>query len=120
GAIPMQYNTALCFVLLALGGCLLQVRPKLWFITGAAGALAAVMGALVIVEYAAGISVGIDTLFLYPWDRTLSADPGRMALTSAISFLASGSSRAVVALKNGWLGQLAILNALSLSLGLTS
>ena len=34
-----------------------------------------------------GVSFGIDTLFFYPWERTLSADPGRMALTTAISFL---------------------------------
>ena len=47
------------------------------------------MGAAVIVEYAAGISLGIDTLFFYPWERSLSADPGRMAVTTAISFLLS-------------------------------
>ena len=85
----MQYNTALCFLALGAAGIGLSTRRRLVLFGG--GSFAALMGVAVILEYATGISFGIDTLFFYPWERTLSAEPGRMALTTAISFFLTGS-----------------------------
>src|SRR5260221_2259022 len=83
GVIPMQYNTALCFLALAASGWIRisdSHRPaRTRIVSAAGGALVCVMGALVIFEYATGRSLGIDTLFFYPWDQTLNANPGRMA-----------------------------------------
>ncbi len=79
GTIAMQYNTALCFLALGAAGVGLSKRRRLWLLSG--GSIAALMGVAVILEYATGVSFGIDTFFFYPWERTLSADPGRMALT---------------------------------------
>ena len=65
------------------------------------GSFAALMGVAVILEYATGMSFGIDTLFFYPWERTLSADPGRMALTTAISFFLAGGALVILAVRHG-------------------
>jgi len=120
GAIPMQYNAALCFLVLsASAGALVsrRVHPGL---ARVGGALVAFMGALVIFEYVTGTSLGIDTAFFYPWERTLSADPGRMALTTAISFTVAGGTLALLASKPDALAAFVIAHALPLNFGLTS
>jgi len=118
GLVPMQYNTALCFLALgAAGACLLTGRRLLML---AAGSFAALMGAAVILEYSSGISFGIDTLFFYPWERSLSADPGRMALTTAISFFLSGCALIILAVRQSAYATLGIVNSIPLSLALTS
>jgi signal transduction histidine kinase len=78
------------------------------------------MGVLVVFEYATGISLGIDTALFYPWERTLSADPGRMALTSAISFASAGGALLLLMWRPRALAVFAIAHTLPLSLGLTS
>jgi PAS domain S-box-containing protein len=120
GVIPMQYNTALCFIALAVSGWLLFTRRGHRVGPVIGGAFTAVMGALVLYEYATGKSIGIDTLFFYPWLRTLSADPGRMALTTAISFLSSGLAIILLSFRRTAVATFAILHTLPVSLGLTS
>lgn len=78
GAIPMQYNTALCFLVLGASGWWLVARRASPLLPALGGALVAVMGILVIFEYMTGVSVGVNTALFYPWERTLSADPGRI------------------------------------------
>src|SRR5712671_1948371 len=99
GLVPMQYNTALSFLALGAGSLGLSSRRRLWLAGG--GGFAALMGAAVIFEYASGIALGIDTLFFYPWERSLSADPGRMAVTTAISFFLSGGALVIFAARPG-------------------
>ncbi|HEX8847685.1 MAG TPA: CHASE3 domain-containing protein [Pyrinomonadaceae bacterium] len=120
GVIPMQYNTALCFLVLGVSACLFVARRGHRLLPLAGGTFVALMGALVIFEYLSGISLGIDTAFFYPWERTLSADPGRMALTSAISFVCAGGALALLAWRPRWLAAFAIAHTLPLSFGLTS
>jgi hypothetical protein len=69
GLLPRQYNTALCF-------------------------LAALMGGAVILEYATGVSFGIDTLFFHSWITT-SGTAGRMAAITAVSFALAGRGGAL-------------------------
>ncbi|HLM60659.1 MAG TPA: CHASE3 domain-containing protein, partial [Pyrinomonadaceae bacterium] len=92
-------------------------RRRLFPIIG--GGFTALMGALVILQYAAGITLGVDTFFFFPWEQTLSAHPGRMALTSAISFTIAGIALILFA-QQRTLGIFAIAHTLPLSLGLTS
>jgi signal transduction histidine kinase len=119
-SIPMQYNTALCFLVLgASAGALVKGRFGRALPT-AGGAFVAAMGALVAFQYASGASLGVDTLFFYPWERKLSADPGRMALTTAVSFVAAGGTLALYALRPAAAGPFVIAHTLPLSFGLTS
>ena len=81
---------------------------------------AALMGAAVILEYATGVSFGIDTLFFYPWEHALSADPGRMALTTAVSFFLAGGAIVILAVRPSAYAIFGIVNSIPLSLALTS
>jgi len=118
GLVSMQYNTALCFLALGAAGVGLSIRKRPLQLAG--GSFAALMGATVILEYATGISFGIDTLFFYPWERALSADPGRMALTTAISFFLTGGTLVIFAVRQGAFSIFGIVNSIPLSLALTS
>ncbi|MFN2452728.1 MAG: CHASE3 domain-containing protein [Pyrinomonadaceae bacterium] len=120
GTIAMQYNTAVCFLALGTGACALILRRFNPVLPAMCGLFVALMGVLVVFEYLTGISLGIDTLFFYPWERTLSADPGRMALTSAISFTMSGGALAMLVLKPQSLAAFVLAYTLPLSFGLTS
>jgi PAS domain S-box-containing protein len=118
GMISMQYNTALCFLALGAAGIGLSTRRRLLVLSG--GSVVALMGVAVILEYATGISFGLDTLFFYPWEHTLSADPGRMALTTAISFFLTGVALVILAVSQGAYAIFGIINSIPLSLALTS
>ncbi len=118
GTVPMQYNTALALVALASAGLGLAPRRRLLLLVG--GAATVLLSAPVLVEYASGRTLGIDTFFFFPWDQTLSADPGRMALTTAISFLLSGTAALALAWRPGTMGTFGIFNAITAALALTS
>jgi PAS domain S-box-containing protein len=118
GLVAMQYNTALCFLALGAGGIGVATRRRWLMVCG--GSFIAVTGGMVILEYATGVSFGIDTLFFYPWERSLSADPGRMALTTAISFFLSGGVLIVLAVRDSAYAIFGIVNSIPLSLALTS
>lgn len=118
GLTPMQYNTALCFLFLAVAGLGFAYRRRVLLV--GAGVFVTVMSSLVLIEYATGRSIGVDTFFFYPWEPAHAADPGRMALTTAVCFLFTGSSLLVVAFRRHRLAAFAVMNALPFSLALTS
>lgn len=120
GTIPMQYNTALCFLVLGVSGWTLTLRRGQGLLTALGGAFVALLGVLNIFQYASGISLGIDTALFRPWDVTQTVHPGQMALTTAISFAASGGSLALFALRPKAINLFAIAQAVPLVLGLTS
>ncbi|HYY93022.1 MAG TPA: ATP-binding protein [Pyrinomonadaceae bacterium] len=116
----MQYNTALCFVALGVGAWLLVARRGPRALPALCGTAVACMGLLVLAQYATGVNLGVDTLFFSPWESALTPAPGRMALTSALSFTLSGASLALLALRPQALAASAVANTLPLSFGLTS
>lgn len=82
----MKFNTALGF---ALSGAalLLFARPR-WSVWPAR--IVALLGALTLVEYLAGIRLGIDELVVKDFVPTLTTYPGRMAPQTALCFVLFG------------------------------
>ncbi len=90
GWAPMQFNTALSFVLggLALGAELLCRRKSAQW-------TAAVLAALVLVtliQYLTGLNWGIDQLFAEPFVIDSTSHPGRMSPNTGLCFLALSTS----------------------------
>lgn len=99
GQVPMQFNTALCLVLLGVALLLtLTHRVRL-----AAVPVAVVTGLalLTIAEYVTARELGIDTLLFDPWLVVEGATPGRMPGNTAICFAVLG----VAALWFAWSGR---------------
>ena len=95
---PMQFNTALTFVLVSVGlHYLSKNRHKF---TQGSGALIAVTGGLTLFQYVVGIDLGIDELFRKAHSGVYSVFLGRMAPNSAISFFFLGLSFVVLGSRN--------------------
>jgi PAS domain S-box-containing protein len=118
GLVAMQYNAALCFLALGVAGIGIPIGQRALTFLG--GCFAASMGSVVIFQYWSGTSLGIDTYFVDPWLRPLSAHPGRMALTTAISFFLYGIALVVLALRPRAYAVLGLVSSIPLALGLTS
>ncbi len=86
--VPMQYNTALGFVLSGAALLLLIVEHRRAAVV--VGALAALIGALTLVEYVAQIDLHIDEFFMKHDITTATSHPGRMAPNTAMCFLLVG------------------------------
>jgi len=86
--VPKQYNAALGFLLCG-GGLLLwefgQVRATL-----IAGGMVAAIGLLTVIEYVAGVNLGIDELLMKHDITVETSHPGRMGPNSALCFFLSG------------------------------
>ncbi len=82
--VPMQFNTALCFLLIGLGLALAIVKH-----TKASMALGSIVGliaALTLAEYIFAINLGIDELFMRHDITVETSHPGRMAPMTAFCF----------------------------------
>lgn len=92
---PMRYNAALGFVISG-AGLLLVWAGRRGYAALCSVAVAAV-GASVMVEYLFGVDLGIDELFIK--DTMSSANPGRMALSTALAFVLTGVSLFIMSLR---------------------
>jgi len=86
--VPMQYNTALGFVLCGFG--LLFALFGKSRLAVVAGALAATVGGLTLIEYVFGVNLGIDQLFHEHEITVKTSHPGRMAPNTALCFTLVG------------------------------
>lgn len=86
--VPMQFNTALGFVLCGAGLLFLNFRQRQ--MAAACGGLALGLGLLTLLQYLFDLDFGIDRLFLDPGITTNTIYPGRMAQATALSHLLSG------------------------------
>ncbi|MBT4020416.1 MAG: PAS domain S-box protein [Alphaproteobacteria bacterium] len=90
--VPMQYNTALGFLLSGIGLVSAATTPsdrKAW-IARYVGATTAVLGLLTLIEYIAGVDLQIDQLFMEHYVTVETSNPGRMAPNTALCFSLTG------------------------------
>src|SRR5581483_3987071 len=121
GAIAIQYNSAVCFVVLGLSGMIAIRFPNCRSVLMIGSCFITILSLMVVVEFLSGRSLGIDVAFFHPWDTILNQYPGRMSLITAISFMASGIALITVAVGNQrTYAFFAIAHTLPLSLGLSS
>jgi hypothetical protein len=95
GLPPMQYNTALGFMI--CGAALLSAaldlrRPTAWL-----GGLALSIGFATLFEYVVTSDLGIDDLLIETYILTGVANPGRMAPNSALALMLGGLALLVLA-----------------------
>jgi CHASE3 domain sensor protein len=89
GTAPMQYNTAVCFVLTGAALFLLTTgfaRHAPWLV-----GMSSLIAALTLLEYLGGWDLGIDQILLRPYFEAETAYPGRMSPLSAVCFLLLGA-----------------------------
>lgn len=86
--VPMQYNTALGFVLCGVG--MLGVVAGRARVGAICGGIAGAIGALTLLEYVSGLRLGIDQLLMEHYITVGTSDPGRMAPNTALCFLLTG------------------------------
>jgi two-component system cell cycle sensor histidine kinase/response regulator CckA len=103
GLVTMKANTAFCLGLAAIALLLWCCRPANAGYTVLArglGVVVALVGFATILEYAFGRELGIDEmLFRADADAARAPHPGRMALTTALTFLLLGASQATLGLR---------------------
>jgi CHASE3 domain sensor protein len=112
---PMQYNTALCFVLLGAGLFLLTTaRPKIapWL-----GGVVFFFTLLTLSQYAAGWDFGIDQIFFKPYFQTATTFPGRMSPLAAVWFIFVGAGIILVGAKKTWPHRLTAAGMLACMVG---
>jgi hypothetical protein len=85
---PMQFNTALGF--LVAGTALLMLNSAPPIVARLCGAFTAILGAATLCEYLLTVDLGIDELFMDGYINVGTSNPGRMAPNTALGFLVSG------------------------------
>lgn len=111
--VPMQYNTALGFVMAGLG--LFTLAFDRLLIASLFGSLTFILGLATLFQYITGVDLSIDQVFMQHYVDVETSDPGRMAPNTALCFSLSGLSILGAALfkqketTNGVLGTLGIM-----------
>ncbi|MBV5260346.1 GGDEF domain-containing protein [Synechococcus moorigangaii CMS01] len=85
--VPMQFNTALGFVVVGLAVFALGIRKK---VAIALGIFVILLGSLTLSQYALGLNLGIDELLMRHYIVVATSHPGRMAPNTALCFILTG------------------------------
>ncbi len=119
--VPMQYNTALGFLICGLGGLLISFKYKRLAIL--CGSLAATIGIFTLIEYTFGVNLHIDQLMMEHYVTVKSSHPGRMAPNTALCFGLTGFAilfmSNLIKTKHQYL-TIGILGALIIALGIVA
>ncbi|MCB1081560.1 MAG: HAMP domain-containing histidine kinase [Chlamydiia bacterium] len=115
--VPMQFNTALMFILLSLGIMgYLKVKPVVGIVFGG---FVALFSLITFFQYVFDFNAGIDQLFKEAQITTRTAHPGRMAPNTALGFIFCGAAIFIFQLKkvksHAWIG--ACLGVVAFSFG---
>jgi PAS domain S-box-containing protein len=104
GYPPLYPGSALGLASVAAGLWGLAHRERRWVLTGAV--VAALLGGLALVEYSAGIDLGIDRLLFVKGVVTSAGRDrfaGRMVMSTAVSFLLTAAALVVALAQTPWL-----------------
>jgi len=90
--VPMQYNTALGFLLGGIGLMSVVTTPvtRQVIIGKIVGVATALVGILTLIEYIVGVDLHIDQLFMEHYVTVATSNPGRMAPNTALCFSLTG------------------------------
>jgi len=88
--VPMQYNTALGFLVCGIG--LVATNFSNIRTTQVSGLFLLLLGGLTLVQYIFGPDLGIDQLFMEHYVSVKTSHPGRMAPNTALCFFLVGLS----------------------------
>ena len=116
--VPMQYNTALGFLMSGIG-ILFAVFYRLQ-LAQVCGLIVFLTGGLTLIEYGFVVDLGIDQLFMEHYVTTATSNPGRMAPNTALSFAVTGIALLFITGSNSSKTKLAligIMGALAFGLG---
>ncbi len=91
---PMQYNTALGFVLIGTALFSIIFNQPRW--TQIFSLIATLLGGLTLFQYLTQVDLGIDQLLMQHYVTTHTSNPGRMAPNTALCFLLSGAALALI------------------------
>ncbi|PCI80779.1 MAG: hypothetical protein COB20_02680 [SAR86 cluster bacterium] len=116
--VPMQYNTALGFLLAGIGFLALNVGRS--SIAKVCAGLVGIIGGLTLIEYLSGVDLGIDQLFMEHYITTQTSNPGRMAPNTALCFTLVSIGMLAVNLRRGNWFFVFVLSALVLVLGIVA
>jgi signal transduction histidine kinase/DNA-binding response OmpR family regulator/HPt (histidine-containing phosphotransfer) domain-containing protein len=97
--VPMQYNTALGFLLSGIALLLLTLgRDRMAGIPGLAVLL---IGGITLIEYIGGVNLYLDQLFMEHYVTVKTSHPGRMAPNTAFCFSLTGLTALFQAFQSG-------------------
>lgn len=120
GMVPMQYNAALCFLVLAATGVVVA-EQRLPCRLGGLGALFLVaMGGSAMYQHLAYRPLGINSFFFTQWDVASPVFPGLMAAPTAFCFLLGGLGILFFNLCSRWYMGLASTSIVLFCIGLAS
>ncbi len=85
---PMQFNTALGFLLAGLGLCAIQFR-FIW-LGAVLGLVVFLLGSATLTEYLFSWDLGIDELLMRHYTDVKTSHPGRMAPNTAVGYVLAG------------------------------
>ncbi len=92
GGPAMVFNTALCFVLLALAVMLDKPEsPQKSRLQQGLGGLVILIAGAVLSQHLSGINIGLDWPSLHRWLETDNPHPGRMSRPTALAFMLCGT-----------------------------
>ena len=118
--VPMQYNTALGFLLCGIGLLCFFISRKLSFIFGI---LVFLLGSLTLSQYIFGFNLGIDELLMKAHITVKTSHPGRMAPNTALCFTLSGIALILhlkIKNKGFWALSIALIGAIITALGMVA
>jgi diguanylate cyclase (GGDEF)-like protein len=99
GSIRMKSNTAVALIA-AAGALLLEWRNTAKWLRGLLAGVPVVIGALTLLEYIAGVNLGIDELLFH--DPVQHQYPGRMAHVSAANLVVIGAALLCLSARPRW------------------
>ena len=116
--VPMQYNTALGFLLAGLGVMAIGLNLLRGGIL--VGGALVLIGGVTLAQYIFGVNIGLDELFMKHEIEVGTSSSGRMAPNTALCFLLVGATLTSCAHFNSrdWIGAgVGVLGAIVVSLG---